>query len=98
MNIQEKIRAQIPIILEEVERARERYGPIKSGHEGYAVLLEEVDEVWDEIKKGNMTLAKEEMIQVAATAISFLIDIKDGEYKQAHRESDDDQRSERQTP
>ena len=46
-----------------------------SQHEGYAVLKEEVDELWDEIKNkhANEMDTKAECIQVAAMAIKMLI-------------------------
>ena len=34
-----------------MERARTKHKPINSAHEGYAVILEELDEFWDEVKK-----------------------------------------------
>ena len=37
-------------VLNEYRRAGETYDEFTSPHEGYAVLLEEVDELWDEIK------------------------------------------------
>ena len=43
-----------------------------SDHEGYAVIKEELEEVWEEIKKDNHQLAREEMIQVAAMAVKFV--------------------------
>lgn len=47
--------------------------PMKSAHEGYAVLLEEVDELWDEIKNGqDKEMMCAEAIQVAAMAVRFI--------------------------
>lgn len=48
-----------------------------STHEGYAVLKEEVDELWDEIKTSKVfdranLLMVDEAIQVAAIAIKFV--------------------------
>lgn len=60
----------------ELVKATQRYGSFSSAHEGYAVILEELDEMWDEIKKNNTTRSKEECIQVAAMAIRFLVDVK----------------------
>ena len=50
-----------------------------SPHEGYAVLLEELDELWDEIKKKDINKAamKEEAIQVGAMALRFLVDLSE---------------------
>ena len=63
------------IVKEELEQATTRYGQFNSSHEGYAVILEELDELWDEIKGNNNTLLRKEAKQVAAMAIRFLIDI-----------------------
>jgi NTP pyrophosphatase (non-canonical NTP hydrolase) len=56
----------------ELERAFIKHGDINSLHEGYAVLLEEVDELWDEIKKRtesrDLNNLKLECIQIAAMA------------------------------
>lgn len=37
-------------ILKEYESAAKKFGAFNSAHEGYAVLLEEVDELWDVVK------------------------------------------------
>lgn len=60
----------------EYERAAAKFPKFNSAHEGYAVLLEEVDELWDEVKKNprNATAMRTEAIQVAAMAMRFLID------------------------
>ena len=52
----------------ELAVARADHAPMYSLHEGYAVLLEEVDELWDEIKAKvrNREKLEDETIQVAA--------------------------------
>ena len=57
-------------------RATNEFGPMASAHEGYAVLLEEVDELWEAIKAKpqDRGLMRIEAIQVAAMAIRFLVD------------------------
>ena len=55
--------------------AQASHVPFNSSHEGYAVLKEEVDELWDEVKSNCPDRAREEAVQVAAMAIRFLIDI-----------------------
>ena len=62
----------------EYEMATSKFGPFNSTHEGYAVIKEEVDELWDAIK-GNFhpSILEEEAIQVAAMAIRFLTDCCD---------------------
>lgn len=55
-------------VMAEAARAEKLHGPAVSLHEAYAILLEELDEVWDEIKNKNPNLhnLQEELIQVAA--------------------------------
>lgn len=63
------------LVVEELERARDAFPkPFNSMHEGYAVILEELDEAWAEIKGNNSVLARAEMVQVAAMALRFLED------------------------
>jgi len=66
-------------VLKELRSATEKFGTFASPHEGYAILKEEVDELWDEIKRkkpltGQM---RAEAIQVAAMAIRFVVDCCD---------------------
>lgn len=62
-------------IIRELEAASERFPNFNSQHEGYAILKEEVDEMWEEIKLNNRKHARQECIQVAAMAIRFLMDV-----------------------
>lgn len=64
----------LKLVLAEVSRATRRYGAFNSSHEGYGVLQEEVDELWDDIKKNRAEHAGEEAIQVAAMAVRFVVD------------------------
>ena len=69
----------ITLIVREYKRATEMNGSFNSPHEGYAVILEELDELWDEIKKkatarDNEKLQKE-AVQVGAMALRFLVDV-----------------------
>lgn len=54
----------------ELARARSKNAKFNSLHEGYAVLLEEVDELWEEIKSKERNTEKmiSEVTQVAAMA------------------------------
>ncbi len=58
-------------VLDEVRRSEEIHGPYHSQHEAYAVLLEEVDEYWQEVKRRVRTpgRARDELIQIAAVAM-----------------------------
>lgn len=65
----------------EVETAVDKWPPLNSAHEGYGVLKEEVDELWDcvKVKQCNRDLSemKKEAIQVAAMAVRFAIEVCD---------------------
>lgn len=63
-------------VFQEVQRAQRKHGPMNSPHEGYAVLKDEVEELWDEIKAnaGDGVYAREEAIQVAAMAVRYVLD------------------------
>lgn len=72
-----KLRARelVQEVLAEYDRAAERYAPMNSRHEGFGVLLEEVEELWDEVKKNGAAYAvKHEAIQACAMALRFLTD------------------------
>lgn len=68
-------------VVAELARARAKFPPFNSAHEGFAVLLEEVDELWDEVKKspGKRSLAdiRTEAQQVGAMALRLIEDICD---------------------
>lgn len=60
--------------------ARRKHAPMRGPHEGYAVLLEEVDELWDEVKRwqpddDNNAALRKEARHVAAMALAFLIEV-----------------------
>jgi len=61
----------------EAHRAGTLYPPFNSAHEGFAILLEEVDELWDEVKKKNHDIEamRKEVVQVGAMAIRFIYDV-----------------------
>lgn len=61
-------------------KARAKHAPMHGPHEGYAVLLEEVDELWDEVKRWqpddqNATAMRKEALHVAAMALAFLLEV-----------------------
>ena len=63
------------LIKKEFRRATEKFGAFHNPHEGYAVLLEEVDELWDDIKANKLHTSCDEAIQVAAMAMRYLFDL-----------------------
>lgn len=82
----EGVRMNIQTILDDVadELGRAMEWPaMNSAHEGYGVLAEEVDELWDHVKvrqdKRDLVAMRKEAIQVAAMAIRFVYDVCDGE-------------------
>ncbi|SFW16281.1 hypothetical protein [Chitinophaga sancti] len=67
--------ATAELIDDEINRAKTKFKEVKfnSAHEGFAVLKEEVDELWDEVKKdGSKERMRAEAVQVAAMAIRFI--------------------------
>lgn len=61
----------------EVVRAITKYPAFNSTHEGYAVIAEELDELWDDVKRNHKPGAVEEAVQVAAMGVRFVMDIKE---------------------
>jgi hypothetical protein len=63
----------------ELEKARAKHGPMRSPHEGYAVIQEEVDELWDRVKRdeGCTPGSVHEAIQVAAMGLRYVLDVCD---------------------
>lgn len=75
-------------IRDEYARAAAQHAKQNSAHEGYAVLLEEVDELWDVVKTNPKKLPggevewrsmlRKEAIQVGAMAVRFVTDVCGG--------------------
>ncbi len=73
----------VGLVCEEYIKAEAEFPRFHTNHEGYGIIKEEFDELWDEIKarhpaeKGNNNMhraLKTEAIQLAAMALRFLID------------------------
>lgn len=66
-------------VARELEQAQMNWPEFNSAHEGYGVLLEEMDElkahVWTKQKNRDLVAMKKEAIQVAAMAVRFAIDV-----------------------
>lgn len=64
---------------DELYKARSKNRPFNSSHEGYAVILEELDELWEEVRKKrserDLEHMKRECIQIAAMSIRFIQDL-----------------------
>ncbi len=64
-------------VVRELREANEKFPSFNSRHEGYAVIKEELDELWDDIKNkdAHPDDITAECVQVAAMAIRFLADL-----------------------
>ena len=71
-------------ILRELRAARAQHGPMHGPHEAWAVIYEEVDELWDlvRLKKDQQqhmaikSAMKRECIQIAAMAMRAILDLE----------------------
>jgi hypothetical protein len=82
MRLQEITSPKLIFLLEAVLdefAVAEEYGSFYSTHEGYAVMLEEFEELWDAIKANKDGAMHLEAIQMAATVMRFLVDCCDVE-------------------
>lgn len=65
--------------LHELKIACRNWPKFNSAHEGYAVLKEEVDELWAHVKtnqkKRDIQAMRKEAIQIAAMAMRFALDV-----------------------
>lgn len=63
----------------ELGKALKNWPEFNSAHEGYAILLEEIDElkahVWTNQKCRDIGLMRKEAVQVAAMALRFIVDV-----------------------
>lgn len=76
--IDQQIKMAMSLIEQELRSALTKFpGHFRNSHEGYAVLLEEVDELWDEIKdnkrEGSIERQCNEAVQVGAMAAKFIL-------------------------
>lgn len=67
-------------VVEELVEARKRYPAMNSSHEGWAVIYEELDELWDECRvktdEHRYMAMRKEARQIAAMAIRFMLDVR----------------------
>jgi hypothetical protein len=65
------------LVQNELDKAVKKHNPMREEHEGYAVILEELDELWSEIKmrEPDMEIMKKEAAHVAAMGVRFLMDV-----------------------
>ena len=73
-----RLDAALRAVGNEVLLAQHRFAPFASPHEAWAVIREEVDELWERVKAndGRGTEARDEATQVAAMAVRYLLDVR----------------------
>ncbi len=67
-------------LLLQIQEVKEKHPDnYNSYHEGYSVLLEECDELWDEVKKNNVDPVRiyEEAKDIACVAIRIMFELGD---------------------
>jgi NTP pyrophosphatase (non-canonical NTP hydrolase) len=73
--------AAIADVCAELDKALAQFPSMNSAHEAYAVLLEEVDELWACVKvnqrRRDLAAMRKEAVQVAAMAIRFAAEVCD---------------------
>ncbi|MCK4976151.1 MAG: hypothetical protein KAS36_04395 [Anaerolineales bacterium] len=70
---------ELKMLKAKVDDPNHPFANLHSPHHGYALLLEEMDELWEEIRKKNefrdLEAMREEAMQIAALAIRFMVDL-----------------------
>lgn len=74
-----KSEAALSLVKAELSKALNKHSAMKSAHDGWAVIYEEVDELWDEVRVKQSQHSKqrmrEEATQIAAMALRFMVDL-----------------------
>lgn len=73
------IRQRLDEVFEEYRAARRKFRPARSAHEGYAILAEELDELWEVVRlrqdrAGRDRHLVDEARQVAAMALAIMVE------------------------
>ena len=72
-----EVKALLREVERELDRATAKFPPLNSPHEGWAVIAEEVDELWACVKEntGRSEEAWREAVQVASMALRYALDL-----------------------
>lgn len=66
-------------VYDEYDRASLLYDTLHSAHEAYAVILEELDEFWDQVRqqdaRRSSALMRQELVQIAAMCLRAVLDL-----------------------
>jgi hypothetical protein len=69
----------VALAFAELKSARNNWPAFNSAHEGWGVLSEEMDELWDHVKtnqrRRDLRAMRKEAIQVAAMALRFAVEV-----------------------
>jgi len=62
-------------VMDEIESAEKKHPPFRSSHEGYAIIKEELDELWDEVRRKDQYYPRHytEAKHIACTAIRYMV-------------------------
>ena len=76
-SLPKEARVVVSDVVAELVRAQQKHAPKHSAHEGYAVILEELNELWTEVKAQHPDREKmrKEALQVAAMGLRFVVDL-----------------------
>lgn len=64
----------------ELMKANKKFPLFNSTHEGYGVIKEELDEMWDEIKANLTSRSILECVQLAAMAVKYIQSMERGKH------------------
>lgn len=76
-----KYKASAMDALHETLMAAKSFGPSRSGHEGYAIAQEEMDELWEAIRNKDRDHIRKEAVQTAAMLIRFIAELDEYELR-----------------
>lgn len=67
----------LQLVQQEYDRATSKFTEFNTPHEGYAVILEELDELWELIKtnRGGSDAAMDEALQIVIMALRYIVDL-----------------------
>jgi hypothetical protein len=70
-------------VKDELLHAVMTHATFNTPHEGYAVILEELDELWDEVRRRHQDrdAMRKEAMQIAAMALRFMVDLCPGKFR-----------------
>ena len=65
----------VDMVKKEYQYARQLHEPVRSAHEGFGLIYEEVHELLDAIRLNNRFNQIEEAVQVAAMALAYIAEV-----------------------